>query len=63
MLQFALEAAKTAEAKDDKSFSDWWKKNDSKNCRIKLQYERMLNSIPLDKAVEKWKKALNIESE
>jgi hypothetical protein len=62
MLQFALEAAKTVEAKDDTSFSDWWKKNDSKNCRIKLQYERMLNSIPLDKA-EKWNKALNIESE
>lgn len=60
MLHFGLEAVKTAESKDMKSFCEWWKDSDSKISLVKLQYERMLNSIPLDKA-EKWKRSLNLE--
>ena len=60
MLQLTLEAIKAAEARDGLSFCVCWVKNDSQFSRIKLQYERMLNYIPLDKA-EKWKKSLKID--
>jgi hypothetical protein len=61
MLQFAQQAVNIAQAKDNLSFHDCWGKSEANFNRIKVQYERMLHSIPLDK-VEKWKLSLNVST-